>query len=130
MPPDPGEAIALHRFSVIEGSLPALPKSEDCEKGLVDAPGLFGRHVPNEVTQPGGVHSSNLFHQHSRGLTFHIHFGPEGCGPGSTRSGGYEDSGSWQEFIGLDNNPIAPALLLVAGPTRKAELVDVTPQHA
>jgi hypothetical protein len=43
-------------------SSPALAKSEDCEKGLVDAPELFGRHVPNEVAQPGGVNSSNLFH--------------------------------------------------------------------
>ena len=94
MPPDPGEAIALHRFSVIEGSLPALPKSEDCEKGLVDAPGLFGRHVPNEVAQPGGLNSSNPFHQDSGGFTFHVHLGLERCGPGTTRSRGYEHNGS------------------------------------
>src|SRR2546426_12782494 len=77
-----------------EGSLPALAKSEDCEKGLVDAPELFGRHVPNEVAQPGGVNSSNLFHQDSRGLTFHVYFGPERRGPGTTRSRGHKDNGS------------------------------------
>jgi len=96
-----------------EGSLAALAKSEDCEKGLVDAPELFGRHVPNEVVQPAGVNSSNLFHQDSCGLIFHVYSGPEGRGPGATRSRGHEDNGPWQEFIGLDDNPIAPTLLLV-----------------
>jgi hypothetical protein len=83
--------------------------------------------VPNEVTQPGGVNNSHLFHQHSRGLTFHIHFGPERCGPGTTRSGGYEDKGSWQEFIGLDDNPKAPALLLVPTTYGWPKNVNITP---
>jgi len=88
-------------------------KSEDREKGLVDAPELFGRQVPNEVAHPGGVNGSNLFHQDSGGLTFHVQFGPERRGPGTPRSRSYEDNGSWQELIGLDDDPIAPALLLV-----------------
>ncbi len=95
------------------GSLRALAESEDCEKGLVDAPEPFGRQVPNKVSKPGGVNSPNLFHQDQRDLTFHVYFGPERRGPGTTRSRSHEDNGSWQEFIGLDDYPKAPALLLV-----------------
>jgi hypothetical protein len=95
------------------GSLRALAESEDCEKGLIDAPELFGRHVPNKVSKPGGVNGPNLFHQDQRDLTFHVYFGPERRGPGTTRSWCHEDNGPWQEFIGLDDNSITPALLLV-----------------
>ena len=100
-------------LSLPGGSLRALAESEDCEKGLVDAPELFGRQVPNRVSKPGGVNSPNLFHQDQRDLTFHVYFGPERRGPGTTRSRGHEDNGPWQELIGLDDNSIAPALLLV-----------------
>jgi hypothetical protein len=69
--------------------------------------------VPNKVSKPGGVNSPNLFHQDQRAHTFHVYFGPERRGPGTTRSRGHEDNGPWQELIGLDDNSIAPALLLV-----------------
>ena len=35
-----------------------------------------------------------------------------------------------RQLVGLDDHAISSALLLVAGPARQAELVDVTPQHA
>ncbi len=108
----------------------ALPKSEDGEKGLVDAPELFGGNVPNEVAQAGGVNSPNLFDQDSGGLAFHVHFGPKGRRPGAMRSRGHQDNGSWQELIGLDDNPVAPALLLVAATSGWPENVNITPEHA
>jgi hypothetical protein len=86
--------------------------------------------VPNEVAKPGGVNSSHLFYQDPRGLSFDIHLGPEGGGPCTPRSRGYEDNGSWQQFICLDHNPKAPTLLFVAATLRWPENVHITPEHA
>jgi hypothetical protein len=86
--------------------------------------------VPHKVAQPDGVNSSDLFHQDSRRLTFDIYFWPEGRGPGTTRSRGHENNGSWQEFIGLNDNPIAPALLLVPTTWARPQNVNITPEHA
>ena len=95
-----------------------LPKSENGEQGFVDTPELLSRHVANEVAKAGGVNSSHLLYQDSRGLSFDIHFGPEGGGACTPRSRGYEDNGSWQQFIGLDDNPKAPTLLFVPATLR------------
>jgi hypothetical protein len=107
-----------------------LPKSEDGQQGFINTPELLSRHVPNEVAKPGGVNSSHLFYQDSRGLSFDIHLGSEGGGPCTPRSRGYKDNGSWQQFICLDDNPKAPTLLFVPATSRWRENVHITPEHA
>ena len=86
--------------------------------------------MPNEVAKPGGVDSSHLFYQDSGGLSFDIHLGPEGGGPCTPRSCGYQDNGSWQQFVCLDDNSKAPTPLFMPATLRWPENVHITPKHA
>jgi hypothetical protein len=43
---------------------------------------------------------------------------------------GDQDYRARQQLVGLDNNSVPPGALLVARPPRRAEFVNVTPQHA
>ena len=107
-----------------------LAEPKDGHQGLIDTPLLLRAYLAHEFTKPPRVDSADLLNQDTGGLTEQLDLGPERCRLGAARRWRNQYHRARQQLVGLNDHAIAPALLLVTGPTRKAELVDVTPQHA
>ena len=107
-----------------------LTQSEDGHQGLIDTPLLLRAHPAHEFTKPPCVDGADLLNQDTGGHTKQLDLGPERCRLRAARCWCNEHHRARQEFIGLNNHAVASTPLLVTGPARKAELVDVTPQHA
>ena len=107
-----------------------LAQPQDGHEGLVKAPLLFRVHPAYQITEPPSVNGADLFDQDAGGLTMHLNLGTERCRSGAARGGRYQDHRARQELIGLNDDAVTAALLLVAGSPWQPEGVDVTPQHA
>ena len=107
-----------------------LAEPKDGHQGLIDTPLLLRAYPAHEFTKPPRIDSAGLLNQDTGGLTEQLDLRSEGCRLGAARRWRNQYHRARQEFVGLNDHAIAPALLLVTGPTRKAEFVDVTPQHA
>ena len=107
-----------------------LAEPKDGHQGLVDAPLLLRTHPAHEFTKLSWVDRADLLNQNTGSLTEQLDLRSERCRLGAERRWRNQHHRARQEFVGLNDHAIAPALLLVTGPTRKAEFVDVTPQHA
>ena len=107
-----------------------LAEPEDGHQGLIDTPLLLRAHPAHEFTQPSCADGADLLNQDTRGLTKQLDLGAERCWPGAARRWRNQHHRAWQELVSLNDHAIASVLLLMTGPARKAEFVDVTPQHA
>src|SRR5215813_3786236 len=107
-----------------------LAEPEDGHQGLIDTPLLLRAHPAHEFTQPCCVDGTDLLNQDTGGLTKQPDLRAERCWLGAARRWRNQHHRARQELVGLNDHTIASALLLVTGPAREAEFVDVTPQHA
>ena len=107
-----------------------LAEPKDGHQGLIDTPLLLRAYPAHEFTKPPRVDRADLLNQNTGGLTEQLDLRSEGCRLGAARRWRNQHNRAWQELVGLNDYAISPALLLVTGPARQAELVDVTPQHA
>ena len=113
-----------------DASTDALTQSEDGHQGLIDTPLLLRAHPAHEFTKPPCVDGADLLNQDTGGLTKQLDLGAERCRLGAARRRRNQHNRAWQELVGLNDYAISSVLLLVTGPARQAELVDVTPQDA
>jgi hypothetical protein len=109
---------------------PALAKTEDGEKSFVNTPLLLWANVTHEFAKSPCVDCPDLFDQHSGCLAEQIYFRAKRGSSGTGGCGRDEHHRSWQELVGLDDNPVTATVLLMTSATGRAELVDVTPEHA
>src|SRR5215831_6495978 len=107
-----------------------LAEPKDGHQGLIDTPLLLRAHPAHEFTKPSGVDGTDLLNQDAGGLAEQVDLGAERCRLSTARRRRNQHNRARQEFVGLNDHAISSALLLVTGPARQAELVDVTPQHA
>jgi hypothetical protein len=107
-----------------------LAEPKDGHQGLIDTPLLLRAYPAHEFTKPSCIHGADLLNQDTGGLTKQLDLGAERCRLGAARRWRNQHHRARQELVSLNDHAVAPTLLLVTGPTRKAELVDVTPQHA
>jgi hypothetical protein len=91
---------------------------------------LFWAHPAHDFTEPSSVNGPDLLNEDAGGLPEQVDLRAEGCLPGAAWSWRDQNHRAWQKLVGLDDHAISSAFLLVAGPARQAELVDVSPQHA
>ena len=76
------------------------------------------------------VHSANLLDEDTSGLAHEVNLRTERRGPGAVRCRRNEYYRAGQQLVRLDNHAVPAALLLVPGSAWRAELVNVTPEHA
>jgi len=107
-----------------------LAEPEDGHQGLIDTPLLLRARLAYQFAKPPRVDGADLLNQDTGGLTEQLDLRSERCRLGAARRWRNQYYRARQELVGLNDHAIAPAFLLVTGPTRKAEFVDVTPQHA
>jgi hypothetical protein len=107
-----------------------LAEPKDGHQGLIDTPLLLRVHPAHEFTKPPSVDGTDLLNQDAGGLAEQVDLWAERCRLSAARRWRNQHNRAWQELVGLNDYAISSALLLVTGPARQAELVDVTPQHA
>jgi hypothetical protein len=107
-----------------------LAEPKDGHQGLIDTPLLLRAHPAHEFAKPSRVDGAELFNQDTGGLAEQLDLGAERGRLGAARRWRNQHHRAWQEFVGLNDHTMASALLLVTGPAREAEFVDVTPRHA
>ena len=107
-----------------------LAEPKDGHQGFIDAPLLLRAYPAHEFTQPSCVDGTDLLNQDPGGLSKQLDLGAERGRLGAARHGRNQHHRARQKLAGLNDHAVAPALLLVTAPARKAEFMDVTPQHA
>ena len=107
-----------------------LAEPKDGHQGLIDTPLLLRVHPAHEFTKPPGIDGTDLLNQDAGGLAEQVDLWAERCRLSTARRWRNQHNRAWQKLVGLNDHAISSALLLVTGPAREAELVDVTPQHA
>lgn len=107
-----------------------LAESQDGRECFVDAPLLVWREPADEIAKAPGVDGADLLDEDASCLAEELYLRAERRGPGARRCGRDQDHRAGQQLVRLNDHPVAAAALLVAGSSWRAELVNVTPQHA
>lgn len=107
-----------------------LAKAKDGREGFIDTPLLIRADSAYHVAKSSSVNCAHLLDQDTGGLTEQLDLGSERCGLGAERSRGDQDDRAREQLVGLDDHSVPAAALLVTCSPWRAELVDVTPQHA
>ena len=107
-----------------------LAESQDGREGFVDAPLLFRGDPAYKISEPSCVDGSDLLDQDAADLIKQFDLGAERCRPGAVRGRCDQYRRTWQQFVGLDDHSVPPTVLFVACSAWRAELMNVTPQHA
>jgi hypothetical protein len=107
----------------------AVSGAQGDHQGLIDTPLLLRAYPAHEFTKPSRVDGAGQLNQNTGSLTEHLDLRPERGRPGAARRWRNQHHRAREELVGLNDHAKAPALLPVTGPTRQAEVVDVTPQH-
>lgn len=105
-------------------------KSEDGEERFVDAPGFFGAQVTDKFSEAVTVDGSDLFDEHSSVFTSYVGLRAERRRLGAARCWGDDYHGPGQELVGLDDDTVAIAVLLVSYSFGRTEPIHVTTEHA
>lgn len=108
----------------------ASAKAEDRHQGVVDAPDLLTGEVSYKVAEPSRIDGAHLLDKDASRSPVHFDLGPKRCRPSAARRRCDQDDGSRKQFVGLDDDSEAVAVLFVANALGKLEPVDVTPKHA
>ena len=107
-----------------------LAEPKDGHQGFINTPLLLRAYPAHEFTQPSCVDGAGLLDQDTGGLAKQLDLRAERCRLGAARCWRNQHHRARQKLVGLNDHAVASALLLVTGLARKAEFVDVTPQHA
>ncbi len=123
-------AVTLFGDTVFVRAPARLTEPEDGGESFVDTPLLVGGDVAHQFAESPGVDCANLLDQNPGRLTQQFNLRAERRGPGAQRRRRNQDYGARQQFVSLHDHSVAPTALLMADAPWRAELVDVTPQHA
>jgi len=107
-----------------------LPEAENGQQSFVDAPLLLRTDPAHKVAQAARVDCADLLYKDAGGLTPQVDLRAEGRGPCAVRRRSHEHYRAGQQLVRLDDHAVPAALLLVTGSAGRAELVNVTPEHA
>ena len=107
-----------------------LAESQNGRESFVDAPLLFKGDPAHKVSKPSRVDGSDLLNQDAAGLVEQHDLRTERCRPGDVRRRCDQHHRARQQFVCLDDHSESTAVLFVARSAWRAELVNVTPQHA
>jgi hypothetical protein len=90
---------------------------------------LFRAYPADQVAEPSGIYSADLLDEDVGFLAQDLDFGAKRSWPGAARCRRYQHNRPRQQLIGLNYDTESASALLVARPGRRAERVNVTPQH-
>jgi len=107
-----------------------LPEAQNGQQSFVDAPLLLRTDPVDKVAQATGVDCANLLNKDAGGITQQVDLRTERRGPGAVRCRSHEHYRPGQQLVRLDDHAVPAPLLLVTGSAGRAELVNVTPEHA
>lgn len=107
-----------------------LPETENGQQSFVDTPLLLRTDPADHVSQATGIDCADLLDKDAGGLTEHVNLRTERRGPCAARCRSYEYDRARQQLVGLHDHAVSAALLLMTGSVWRAELVNVTPEHA
>jgi hypothetical protein len=105
-------------------------KSEDGQERFVDAPGFLGAQVADKFAKAVTVDCSDLFDEHSSVFTSYFGLRAKGRRLGAARCRSDDNHRPGQELVGLDDDTVAIAVLLVSYSFGRTEPVNVTTEHA
>lgn len=86
--------------------------------------------MPDHITEASNIDSADLFDKEASRILLHFDLGPKRRRSSAARCRGDEDDRSRKEFVSLNDDAEAVAVLLVTDAFGKLESVDVTPEHA
>ena len=107
-----------------------LAKPQDSRQRFVNAPLLIWGDPSNQVAKPPGVDSADLLDENAGSLAEQVYLWAERCWPGAQRGRCDQNHRAGQQLVSLHDHSVAATVLLVTRPSRRAEFVNVTPQHA
>jgi hypothetical protein len=67
--------------------------------------------VADQISESLGIHGTELLDEHPGGVAIDVGLRPEGRGARTFGRWGDDDDGSWKEFIRLDHDAVAVAML-------------------
>ena len=112
-------------------SLPGVRsvEAQDSRHGLVDAPELLGAQVTRQLTKPRCVHGAELFDENASPVPAKIDLWSKRRLFRADGRRSDDHHRAREKFVGLDDDPVSVAVLLVSGALGDLETVDVTAQH-
>ena len=107
-----------------------LAQTQNGRKGFVDAPLLVWCHSSHQIAKSSSVDGADLLDKHAGGIAQQFYLRAERCWPGAEGRRRDQDHRSRKQLVGLDDHAVPSVALLMTRSPRRAEFVDVTPQHA
>ena len=104
-------------------------KAEHDPECLVDVPHLFGVDMADSSAKTLSVDGPDLLHEHTGWVTADLNLGAERCRARTPRGGCDQDDRPGKELVGLDDDPMTDALLLMSRSSWNSKPMDVTPAH-
>src|SRR5262249_3770708 len=81
------------------------------------------RMPSHEFAQPASVDGAGLLNEDASCVAKQFNLRPKRSGPSAARGRGDQNGGARQQFVGLNDQAIAPTLLLVTASAQRAELL-------
>src|ERR1700722_2561062 len=85
--------------------------------------------MSGQLSEASGIHRSDLLHEHPGDLSGDFGFGTKRGWSGVSGGGSDDDYRPWEELVGLDDDAVSVAALLVPATAGQSKAVGVTSEH-